>query len=237
VSGYLIPTLFDYGERDLAFRLADWLLTIQKEDGSFPDMEGQSRSFDTAACMEGLSIACKEYRKAGWMQAAQRARTWLKSLVRLDGAVLTMPGHNETHLYTMRVSWMIGSKKGAGYWKKANWDEMRTHYAAYALEGLWNIGEEEFVRPKLIQARKFIEGLAPYWSNEWWIGRGCDVCASAQLGILFIQAGIPAEDMVEATLRMVREDGSVMQFIDNGDTNSWTAKWCLDLWKLSGRAG
>ena len=54
VSGYLIPTLLDYGEQDLATRIADWLVHIQNDDGSFPDMDGQKRSFDTAAVMEGL---------------------------------------------------------------------------------------------------------------------------------------------------------------------------------------
>lgn len=241
VSGYLIPTLYDYGDLELATRLADWLLKVQKPDGSFPDLEGYSRTFDTAACMEGLERAAIERGNEHYQYAAQRARTWIRQLERPDGAILTSPGHDKTHLYTMRVSWLVGSKKGSRYWKKADWKDertikMRSHYAAYALEGLWGMCETEFVSKQLQQVRELIvDGLAPFWSEPgWYIGWDYDVCATAQLGILFIHAGIPADDLVEATSDQVRSDGSISQIRDILELNSWTAKWCLDFWKLAG---
>src|SRR3990172_1471573 len=33
VSGYLVPTLLQYGEKDLAIRCLHWLIRIQREDG------------------------------------------------------------------------------------------------------------------------------------------------------------------------------------------------------------
>src|SRR5206468_355229 len=48
VTGYLIPTLLQCGERELVLRLTRWLLAIQREDGSFPDPDaGRSYIFDT----------------------------------------------------------------------------------------------------------------------------------------------------------------------------------------------
>src|SRR5690348_1647459 len=42
VSGYFIPTLLQWGERDLAFRYARWLVSIQNPDGSWSDPQGSS---------------------------------------------------------------------------------------------------------------------------------------------------------------------------------------------------
>ena len=198
VSGYLIPTLLDYGEREMAVRLADWLVSIQNDDGSFCDMFGQKQSFDTVAVMEGLE-------RIGYYEQALDARRWLVSQVREDGAIRTHPQTMETHLYTMRVSWLIGSHSGKRYWMDQEWPDTREHYAAYALEGLWNMGEEEFVRDKLI-------------SRDW---ASDDLCANAQFAILYHQAGMNYHPLFNLTDAMA---GEII--------NSWTAKWVLDMWKV-----
>jgi len=200
VSGYLIPTLMDYGELDLAFRLANWLVSIQNDDGSFEDMLGQKRTFDTAAVMEGLE-------KIGYYKEALSARRWLAGQTRSDGAVKVIPENDETHLYTMRVSGLLGNYKGALYWKSHDWEDSREHYIAYALEGLWRIGEEEFVKDKL-RSRD--------WSSN-------DTVANAQMAILHHQADlnyIHFVSLVENNLHLMND--------------SWTAKWILDMWKVIG---
>ena len=200
VSGYIIPTLLDYGERELAAKFADWLIGIQNNDGSFCDMEGQKRSFDTAAVMEGLE-------RTGDYKPALKARKWLVGMVRKDGAVRTVPKSNDTHLYTMRVSGLLGNYKGASYWMSQEWEDTREHYVAYALEGLWKIGEEAFVVHKL-QERD--------WSSN-------DLCANAQMAILHHQAGLDYARFVDL----------VNKNIDNILT-SWAAKWILDMKKVVG---
>ena len=199
-SGYLIPTLLDYGERELAVRLADWLVSIQNDDGSFCDMYGQKRSFDTAAVMEGLF-------QRGYFDPALKARKWLGDLIRDDGAIRIHPETDGTHLYTMRVSALIGSRKGARYWMRQDWPDTREHYVAYALEGLWNTGEEEFVKDKL--------------RSRNWVSN--DVCANYQFAILFHQSGLTNINLAELLDLPYGE-------IDN----SWTAKWMLDMWKVVG---
>ena len=202
VSGYLIPTLLDYGERELATRLADWLVSIQNDDGSFCDMDGQKQSFDTAAVMEGLE-------RIGYCEPALKARTWLTGLIREDGAVRIDPQTMDTHLYTMRVSWLIGSQVGTRYWTETPWPDTREHYVAYALEGLWKMGEEDFVRDKL--------------RSRNWVSN--DVCANYQFAILFHQSGLTKINLAELLDLPYGE-------IDN----SWTAKWMLDMWKVVGDA-
>ncbi|MHA2086401.1 MAG: hypothetical protein ACXABD_21870 [Candidatus Thorarchaeota archaeon] len=202
VSGYLIPTLLDYGESDMATRIADWLVSIQNDDGSYGDMYNQKRTFDTAAVMEGLT-------QRGYFEPALKARQWLGGQVRDDGAMRMTPESDETHLYTMRVSALIGSHSGKRYWMTQEWKDTREHYVAYALEGLWKMGEEEFVKEKL-QERD--------WSSE-------DLCANAQFAILHHQAGLDATPFVN--------------LVENKSwniSNSWTAKWILDMWRVVGEA-
>ena len=201
VSGYLIPTLLDYGERELATRLADWLVSIQNDDGSFCDMYGQEkRSFDTAAVMEGLQ-------RIGYYEPALKAREWLVGLIREDGAVRMHPRTMDTHLYTMRVSWLIDNQAGARYWVDTEWPDTREHYAAYALEGLWKMGEEEFVKDKL-RSRN--------WVSD-------DICANAQFAILYHQSGLTKINLAE-----------LLDLPYGEISNSWTAKWILDMWKVVG---
>jgi hypothetical protein len=197
VSGYLIPTLLNYGENDLAYRLAHWLANIQNDDGSYNDMHGQKRSFDTAAVMEGLYCA-------GYEMSAFDAKQWLINQVREDGAVRITPENGKTHLYTMRVSGLIGSQKGAEYWKSNHWPDTREHYVAYALEGLWLLDDYGFIVNKLI-------------GRDW---RSDDLCANAQFAILHHQAGLDATPFVN----LVESHRGEL-------SNSWTAKWILDMWR------
>jgi len=213
VTGYCIPTLLDYGEIELAVRCANYLVKIQNDDGSFYDMHNVKRSFDTAACMEGLNnflmFTITDDDKYYW--AAQKAGEWLNGLVRDDGAVRTHDKTMDTHLYTMRVSWLLNSEAGAQYWMDTPWEPTREHYVAYALEGLWNLGHEGFVRGKLSERD---------WNSE-------DLCANAQFAVLFHHAAIDGNTWDVALAELVEMFlGEIF--------NSWTAKWILDMWKVIG---
>lgn len=55
VSGYYIPTLINWGYRDLAVQYAKWLCSIQKEDGSWWDTYDRlPYVFDTGQILKGL---------------------------------------------------------------------------------------------------------------------------------------------------------------------------------------
>ena len=70
VTGYSIPTLMKYGERELAFRNAEYLKRTQGKDGSFRGIDGVKRIFDTSACYEGLKYL-------GYVSEAYEAREWI----------------------------------------------------------------------------------------------------------------------------------------------------------------
>lgn len=54
ITGYLIPTLLDLGENEMAGKAAGYLIRTQNEDGSWNGIDGIPAAFDTAACIEGL---------------------------------------------------------------------------------------------------------------------------------------------------------------------------------------
>lgn len=55
VTGYYIPSLIRWGYRDLAEQYANWLMDIQKADGSWYDTDDQSAYiFDSAQILKGL---------------------------------------------------------------------------------------------------------------------------------------------------------------------------------------
>lgn len=55
VTGYFIPTLLDWGYRDLAITYGKWLCDIQKENGSWHDTEGSDPYiFDSGQVLKGL---------------------------------------------------------------------------------------------------------------------------------------------------------------------------------------
>jgi malonyl-CoA O-methyltransferase len=61
VTGYLIPTLYRMGEKDLARQYARWLARIQRPDGSYcAPREKISFAFDTGQVLRGLVRALPE---------------------------------------------------------------------------------------------------------------------------------------------------------------------------------
>lgn len=60
VTGYYIPTLIQWGYREIAVSYADWLCRIQKADGSWFDPQDKAPYvFDTAQVLKGLLAARK----------------------------------------------------------------------------------------------------------------------------------------------------------------------------------
>lgn len=254
VSGYLIPTFFNYGESEIALRVADWLLEIQEEDGSFRGLDGKVRAFDTGACMEGLGRAFQETQDPRYQDGATLAWKWLEGMRLEDGTLRVATESKKTHLYMLRVSGLLGDEGAAKVWKQSAWPVTRIHYAAYALEGLWMLGEKGFVMAQLLLARQAFApverlhwaepergpgtsgpALMPFEAGSSWRScSGTDTCATAQMAILYHEAGM-VEDALRLRAgveRMVNGDGGIRLGLENNECNSWTAKWCLDMWKI-----
>lgn len=54
VTGYLIPTLLEWGEHDLARQYAAWLCSVQNRNGSWNGSDGKEYTFDTGQVLKGL---------------------------------------------------------------------------------------------------------------------------------------------------------------------------------------
>jgi len=119
-TGYIIPTLFDYAAytqkemyRDRAVRMADWLLTLQMENGAFPigplwqDWERRPIVFDTGQIIQGLARAYQETENGIYLEAASRAGDWLVALQDGDGCWRKFTSQGVVHTYNVRVAWAL----------------------------------------------------------------------------------------------------------------------------------
>ena len=225
VVGYLIPTLFDYGERDLACRCADWLLTVQHESGGYCSLDGILHTFDTAAIVEGLERAYQETSRAQYEVAAIKARDWIETMRTPDrlyraGPGLGAPQHN------IRVNGIV--EVDPGYYS-INTDD-RTHFIAYALEGYLNLDFIDQVR-RTLQSLPIQETweLVPFY---WQSGKGADIIATAQMAILMMRVGMDASRLVDGVRRWVHPNGGVPQAPADPSEKSWGAKFYLDMERM-----
>lgn len=203
----MIPTLIDYGELEMAVRAAEFLVSVQEPDGSFRGIDGKVAVFDTGACFEGLRAALSISKFSGFSNAAKKAETWLRT------------AEDSGELYLWRVRGLLGTAQGP---ENAPTPNYRTHYWAYALEGIYRLGEFDFVRAEL---EKLPRGMQPYTLD----GRESDTCATAQVAKLRILLGMDAAQEIRALRGLVNSDGSLPHDLVNKKKVAWAAKYYLDV--------
>lgn len=88
VSGYLIPSLLAWGEKELAFQYGNWLKSIQNDDGSFFDPYKKAKClFDTGQVLKGF-IALNEVDSEGnFYSPIERSLNWINSQLDEEGNV------------------------------------------------------------------------------------------------------------------------------------------------------
>ena len=117
-TGYIIPSFFNYAtltKKDeyiqRAVRMADWLLSIQKEDGSFnggPIGSGyESFVFDTGQILFGLIAAHKTTDKDKYLEGAIEAGKWLVIVQDKEGMWKNNAFNSIPHTYYTRVAWAL----------------------------------------------------------------------------------------------------------------------------------
>jgi malonyl-CoA O-methyltransferase len=173
VTGYLVPTLIDYGERELAAELVRWLVRIQNADGSFPDPDqGRSYVFDTGQALRGLLAGIPLVPEA--REAAGRAAEYLRREM-IDGGARGYPQRysgaywvETAQLYVLPPLVEAADRLGEPSYGEAaercrrfyaeHADFLRvdnlTHFLAYELEALIDLGCAEPARPVLDRLRK-----------------------------------------------------------------------------------
>src|SRR5438093_6310004 len=85
--GYIIPTFYKYGEKELAIELAKWEASRQRPDGSFVALDGVPYTFDTAQVIRGFLSVLDDVPELE--EPLRRACDYVQSQIDQDGKVHT----------------------------------------------------------------------------------------------------------------------------------------------------
>lgn len=180
VTGYYIPTLLTWGERELAVSYARYLCSIQKEDGSWYDCQDAAPYvFDSAQILKGL-IAVRDLLPEV-DEHIVRGCDWLLTNMTEEGRLVTPSkdawGNDESfcseliHIYCLtplvdagnlfdRADYKEKADKIKSYYIEHYKDKilnfsLLSHFYAYVMEGLLDMGEEQLVRTAMNQIKSY----------------------------------------------------------------------------------
>lgn len=215
VTGYYIPTLIRWGYRELAINYANWLISIQKKDGSWYDTNDKAPYiFDSAQILKGL-IAARTIMKDKSVidKSIIRGCEWILSRMDENGRLVTPEtecwGEDEQtcseviHLYCLspikeagtlfdKMEYLDAADKIFLYYKEKYYDKIMnfsllSHFYAYLMEALLDLGEIKMCREamKKIADKQKISGAIPAYNNCDW------VCSTGlfQLALVWFRLG------------------------------------------------
>lgn len=211
VTGYFIPSLLRWGYRDIAISFAKWLCEIQKSDGSWYDTEDKKPYiFDSAQILKGLLAIRHLYPDAD--KNIRRGCDWILSNMDEDGR-LPSPRENDfgdgktyseiIHIYCLSPLVEAGKILNMpeyiekaycilAYYKEHEYNQIMqfsllSHFYAYVMEGLLDMGEEKLVREAMegISRLQKESGAVPAYSDVNW------VCSTGlfQLALVWFRLG------------------------------------------------
>ncbi len=234
VTGYLIPTLYSLGERELARDLARWEASVQRPDGAFAAMDGIPYTFDTAQVIRGFLAVLDDMPELE--NSLRRACDFVATQIAADGKVCT-PSYDMwklpdgsmfseyANLYVLPPMFHAGQKlsepryveaarRGLNYFKtKSDLVEFKpelgtlSHIFGYMMEALIDVGEIDLANKGLHQAARLQResGAIPAYPGVDW------VCSTgvAQLAVAWYKLGnrIPADKAVRYLERIQNPTG------------------------------
>ena len=223
VTGYIIPTLYNAGEKEFALGLAKWLVSVQHDSGAFCAPDGIPYSFDTGQVLRGLLQVLEDMPEAE--ESSRRACDWLLTQILSSGEVTTpstdmwdLPEGRKVsqniHLYILpplaeagrrlgKPEYTEAANRALAFYKK-NWDlrEFNTlsHFFGYVMEALCDLGETGLAKEGMvnIESRQMLNGSIPAYSHVRW------VCTpgTAQLAIVWYKLGL--RNRADAALRFLK---------------------------------
>lgn len=214
VTGYFIPTLIQWGYKDMAVSYAQWLCTIQKSNGAWYDTEDiAAYIFDTAQILKGLCSVYKYYpNKEELKNATIKGCEWILSNMTEEGQLKSNIenawGDGKTfseliHTYCLsplvsaaelydRPDFEFKAKKILHYYTINYRDDvlnfgLLSHFYAYIMEAMLDMGENKLVKnamDNIAQIQKE-NGAVPAYNNVEW------VCSTGlfQLSIVWFRLG------------------------------------------------
>ncbi len=257
VTGYYIPTLYNWKETELARICTRWLLSIQLENGAFPAPDGVPYTFDTGQILRGLCAALGDV--DGVHNALVRACDWLLTQVE-DNGRLTTPStelwsdiaSDLIHVYVLpplieagrllnRPDYIEAAQKVLAYYKQQKelvpFNRL-SHFHAYAMEALCELEEFDLARQGMVdvERQQRRDGSIPAYPDVEWI------CSTgiAQYAIVWYSLGKkePADKAIRY-LETIQNDsggfngsyGKGAQYIAGAEI-SWAVKYFLDAYLL-----
>ncbi|HDY67935.1 MAG TPA: methyltransferase domain-containing protein [Candidatus Scalindua sp.] len=259
VTGYFIPTLYQWGEKELARELAIWLVKQQNEDGSFSAPDGTPYTFDTGQVICGFVAALDDLPEVG--KPLRKACNWILTQVQLDGRLATpstkMWGNiadDRIHPYVLPPLIEAGEKLKESkyidaadrvleyYKQKKGLVEFNTlsHFYAYIIDALCDVGEIDLAKTGMAQVaplqRK--DGSVPAYKDVSW------VCSPglAQFAVIWYKLGMRqyADKAMHYLEKVQNRSGGFYGSYGKGanyfrkEEISWAVKFFLDAyyWKI-----
>lgn len=257
VTGYFIPTLYDWNEKELARSCTRWLLSIQLPDGAFPAPDGVPYTFDTGQIMRGLCAALSDM--DGIEQPLRRACDWVVAQVDANGR-LTTPStelwgdiaNDLIHTYVLPPLAQAGRLLGVPeYIETANFvlsyykqqEELvpfnrLAHFHAYAMEALWELGEIDLAAKGMADVEKCQHadgGIPAYPDVEW----TCSTAIAQYAGVWYRLGKKDRADRAIRYLENIQNKsggfygsyGKGAKYIAGAEI-SWAVKYFLDAYRL-----
>jgi malonyl-CoA O-methyltransferase len=208
VTGYIIPTLIDYGMRESAVKLGNWLLSVQYNNGGVTGANTDKVCcFDTAQVLRGFNVL-SDLADTFHIGAIKAADFLYKALLSTKNGSFPVSYADspscpeEVLLYALPQLVSAGEKynkphyidaayKCADYYSKQsrflNLDTL-THFLAYEIEAMIDLGRADEVMPTLIKLAEIQNedgSVRAYDGVEW-------VCTPglAQLAICWYKVGM-----------------------------------------------
>ena len=258
VTGYYVPTLYQWGETALARQYLQWLLSVQLPDGAFPAPDGVPYTFDTGQIMRGLVAALDDV--PGAEASQRRACDWMLTQVDADSGRLKTPStelwsdiaSDLIHTYALPPLLWAGQRLGVREYEDAARFVLAyylrqpgllpfnrlTHFHAYAMEALTELGELAAARQGMAEVARAqrADGSVPAYPDVDW------VCSTgiAQYAIVWYALGDKARaDRAMAYLETIQNPsggfygsyGKGAKYIAGAEI-SWGVKYFLDAWRL-----
>ncbi|GHU05266.1 hypothetical protein FACS1894147_11280 [Spirochaetia bacterium] len=194
VSGYFIPTLLNWGMRDLAVQYAKWLCSIQHENGAWYDaLDKDPYIFDTAQILKGL-IAVSDIlpeaeapiiKGCDWLigNIKEDRRLPFISITMIDTSI----SNELIHIYCLsplrnaakkydKPQYETKAKQVLEYYKSNRLSDILdfnilSHFYAYIIEGLIDLGEIELAKQAMekISVLQNKNGSIPAFKDVEWI--------------------------------------------------------------------
>lgn len=261
VTGYIIPTLYNWGEKELARDLVLWLIKQQNQDGSFSAPDGTPYTFDTGQVIRGFISALGDIPEVE--QPLRKACDWVLTQIKEDGRLSTPAtdmwgsiADDRIHIYVLpplmeagnrlnEPRYIDAAKKVLNYYKKRediiDFNTL-SHFYAYIIEGLVDLGELSLATEamKKIGAIQRVDGSIPAYKEKDWI------CSTgiAQFCVIWYKMG--RKDLADKSLKYLEKiqnkDGGFYGSYGNQadyfkDTEiSWAVKYFLDAYMLKIKA-